>query len=71
MPQERLLGKEIDELAADLFGSKLAAHPRFRSTTNVLLDSMRGAAARSALRVERSDERLVAGWVQLVKEGLR
>jgi AcrR family transcriptional regulator len=71
LPQERVLGKEIDELAADLFGPKLAARPRFRSTMNVLFDSMRGASIRSALRTERSDERLIAGWVQLVEGGLR
>jgi len=71
LPQERLLGKEIEELAADLFGAKLASHPKFRSTTSVLIDSMRGAATRSALRADRSDERLIAGWVQLVEERLR
>ena len=71
VPQERLLGKEIDGLAAALFGDKLAAHARFRSTTTVLVDSMRGAATRSALRTERTDERLIAGWVQLVEERLR
>jgi AcrR family transcriptional regulator len=69
--QERLLGKEIDELAADLFGAKLAARPRFRATMNVLFDSMRGASIRSALRTERSDDRLITGWVHLVEEGLR
>src|SRR5205085_910618 len=71
VPQERLLGKEIDELAADLFGPKLAAHASFRSTMNVLVDSMRGAATRRALRTDPTDERLITGWARLVEERLR
>ena len=70
LPHERLLGKEITEMAADLFGPTLARHARFRTTLAVLLDSMRGAAVRAPLRSDDSDEHLVRGWVQLVKEGL-
>ena len=71
VPRERQLGKEITELAADVFGPTLASHARFRSTMGVLLDSMRGAAARAPLRTDASDERLLTGWVQLVRDGLR
>jgi AcrR family transcriptional regulator len=69
VPQERLLGKEIAEISAEVFGPELADHERFRSTIAVLLDSMRGAAMRSALRTD-SDARLVASWVQLVERDL-
>jgi hypothetical protein len=70
VPQERLLGKEIAEAAADVFGPKLAGHPQFRSTLAVLLDAMRGAASRASLRPAGGDDQLVAGWVRLVRDGL-
>jgi AcrR family transcriptional regulator len=69
LPQERLFGAASNEWAAGLFGPA-AEHPRFPALLEILLDAMRGAAARAVLRSRSSDERLLAGWNQLVKSQL-
>ena len=69
VPQERVLGHAIRDLAADLFGSAAAA-PGFAAALEVLLDAMRGAAARSVLRTEGTDARLLASWTLLMHQRL-
>jgi AcrR family transcriptional regulator len=66
VPQEKLLGGAIAAAAADLFG-EVATHGRFAAVLEVLLDAMRGAAARAVLRSPASSERLIANWTALVK----
>ncbi|MEV0431018.1 TetR/AcrR family transcriptional regulator [Micromonospora sp. NPDC050495] len=69
LPQERLFGAASNEWAAGLFGPA-ASHPQFPTVLEILLDAMRGAAARAVLRSPSSDERLLTAWTQLVKSQL-
>jgi AcrR family transcriptional regulator len=69
VPQERELGRAIREQAAELFGPA-AAVPAFGEALEILLDAMRGAAARSVLRTRRNDARLLASWTRLMHERL-
>lgn len=66
VPQERWVGGAMRVWAADLFGS-VSDHPRFEVVLEVLMDAMRGAAARSVLRSQRGEERLIAEWIRLAK----
>jgi AcrR family transcriptional regulator len=68
IPQERIVGQAIRSMAGDLFGAQVQARPGFDETLELLLDAMRGAAARSVLRSTDTDERLLACWVTLVKK---
>jgi AcrR family transcriptional regulator len=70
VPQERQVGDAISAWAAEIFGPVHAAHPRFRATLAVLLDAMRGAAARAVLRGPDSDARLLREWTRLAQEQL-
>ena len=67
VPLERSLGAAINEVAAEVFGPAVATHPQFATVLEIYLDAMRGAAARQVLRSPNSDERLLAGWTQLIK----
>jgi AcrR family transcriptional regulator len=64
VPQERLLGRAIRGLSAELFGRELSRHARFPSVLEMLTDAMRGAAARRPVRSGSSDERLLAEWIE-------
>jgi AcrR family transcriptional regulator len=70
LPQERLFAAASNEWAASLFGSA-ASHPQFPVLIGILLDAMRGAAARSVLRSPSSDERLLTEWSLLAEKLLR
>ena len=63
IPQERLLGRAIRGLSAELFGREVSAHPRFPAVLEMITDAMRGAAARRPVRSGGSDERLLSEWV--------
>lgn len=67
LPQERVIGRAIQAMAGDLFGEQVRSAPGFAVALELLLDAMRGAAARSALRGEGSDVRLAASWRVLVE----
>ena len=66
LPKERLLGKAINDMAAELFGPEVSAAPGFGECLAVLLDSMRGAASRGVLRSDRNEKRLLQMWSQLM-----
>ena len=70
LPQERVFGAASNEWAASLFGPA-AAHPQFPVFLEILLDAMRGAAARRVLRSPSSDERLLTEWTLLAEKLLR
>ena len=63
VPQERLLGRAIRGLSAELFGREVSAHPRVPAVLEMLTDAMRGAAARRPVRSSSSDERLLGEWI--------
>lgn len=67
LPQERIMGQFIRGMAADLFGAGVSQRPGFAIALEVLLDSQRGAAARSVLRSNDTDDRLIDAWVALVQ----
>lgn len=67
LPQERVLGQTIRSMATDLFGPEVTARPAFSEALEVLLDAMRGAAARQVLRAPGTDDRLVATWTALIE----
>lgn len=69
LPQERLMGQAIRELGVDLFGVA-AEKPEFADTLELVLDAMRGAAARSVLLAPAASDRLVASWTRCVRERL-
>ncbi len=71
VPLERSLGSAINNVAAEVFGPAVATHPQFGTVLEIYLDAMRGAAARQVLRSPSSDERLIAGWTQLIKTWVR
>lgn len=66
LPQERVVGATIRRIAVDLFGEECSASPGFGEALGVLLDAMRGAAARSVLRSDKNDDRLIASWTSLM-----
>lgn len=68
VPQERVLGQAIRGMAAELFGPTAQDSPRFPDALELLLDAMRGAAARSVLRSDSGDQRLLAHWTTFMKE---
>jgi AcrR family transcriptional regulator len=67
LPQERVLGQAIRGMAADLFGADAVASPRFGEALELLLDAMRGAAARGVLRTAGTDDRLVGLWAAAMR----
>jgi AcrR family transcriptional regulator len=67
LPQERILGQAIRGMAADLFGPEISATDSFGEALELLLDSMRGAAARGVLRTDATDARLLAAWSRLMR----
>ena len=67
VPQERILGQAIRSMAADLFGEELSASESFGEAVELLLDAMRGAAARRVLRSDATDARLLAAWSHLMR----
>jgi AcrR family transcriptional regulator len=67
IPQERIVGQTIRSMAGDLFGEKLRGQPGFGEALELLLDAMRGAAARSVLRSADTDDRLLHSWVAMVE----
>ncbi|MEO3828866.1 TetR/AcrR family transcriptional regulator [Actinomadura sp. B10D3] len=69
LPQERLFGAAAHEWAAGLFGPS-ASHPRFALCLGVLLDAMRGAAARRVLGSPSSDEQLLTEWTLMAEQFL-
>lgn len=66
LPQERIVGSAIRGMAADLFGVDPRTSPGFSDAMELLTDAMRGAAARSVLRAENTDDRLIALWTSLM-----
>lgn len=70
LPQERILGQAIRGMAADLFGPLAYESAAWPDTLELLLDAMRGAAARSVLRGASSDQRLLAMWSNFAKKSL-
>jgi AcrR family transcriptional regulator len=70
VPQERVLGQAIRAMATDLFGPEAQGAPGFGEALGLLLDAMRGAAARKVLRAEGTDDRLIATWTAYMKDAL-
>jgi AcrR family transcriptional regulator len=68
LPQERVIGHSIRAVTAELFGPEVSASERFADVLDLVLDAMRGAAARGVLRRPGSDERLIRLWSDLVAE---
>jgi AcrR family transcriptional regulator len=69
-PQERILGQAIRSMATDLFGPAARTSAAFGETLDLVIDAMRGAAARSVLRTDTHDEKLLASWTRLMKDAL-
>lgn len=67
IPQERMLGRGFHSVHAELFGEEMAAKPHFAAALEVLMDAMRGAAARSVLRTSASSDKLIQSWVLLME----
>jgi AcrR family transcriptional regulator len=68
LPHERRLGGQLKELAAELFGRQVAAHPAAETVYQVLLTSMRGQAMTYALNPEASrDGPHLQYWFALVE----
>ena len=67
LPQERILGQAIRGMAADLFGEDARRSAGFDEGLELLLDAMRGAAARGVLRSGETDARLLASWSHLMR----
>jgi AcrR family transcriptional regulator len=66
-PQERVLGQAIRAMAADLFDESVRERPGFAQSLELLLDAMRGAAARAVLRPVGADDRLIELWTSLME----
>jgi AcrR family transcriptional regulator len=63
---ERKLGRQLFDLAAELFGDDVAARPTFPSALDNLLALMRGSALTRILRGEFDDEqRVIAEWAAM------
>jgi hypothetical protein len=67
LPQERLIGQFIRTTTSEVFGPEWTSKPGFAEAFDILLDAQRGAAARSVLRTQDSDARLIEGWVKLMR----
>ncbi|MCW2544882.1 MAG: transcriptional regulator [Frankiales bacterium] len=65
LPHERLLGRSIRTKASELFDHD-PDDEVFMRRFEVLIDAMRGAAARTAIRSGADDARLLATWVALM-----
>lgn len=70
LPQERVIGQSIRAVAAELFGPEVSESAGFGDVLEIVLDAMRGAAARTVLRAPGSDERLMRLWAGLVADRL-
>lgn len=68
LPHERRLGQQLRELAAEVFGERLARHPSSEAVYQVLLTSMRGQAMTYALQPDapRSGPHLQY-WIAMVE----
>jgi AcrR family transcriptional regulator len=66
LPQERFLGKTIPGIAAELFGPETSSAGGFSDALAVLLDSMRGAAARGVLRSALNEKRMLTLWSRMM-----
>jgi AcrR family transcriptional regulator len=66
LPHERLLGRAIRTKAPELFAHE-PDDEVFVRRFEVLVDAMRGAAARTAIRSAAHDKHLLASWVDLMK----
>jgi AcrR family transcriptional regulator len=67
LPHERRLGRQLGDLAVEVFGEGPAAHPS-SAAYQVLMTSMRGQAMTYALRPDASREGAhLERWVALVK----
>jgi AcrR family transcriptional regulator len=66
-PQEKRVGAAIRAMVRTLFDLPADAGAVH---IELLIDSMRGAAARSSLRPRSSERRLVAGWIALMDGAL-
>ena len=68
LPHERRLGGLLRELAAELFGDTIAAHPAAETIYQVLVTSMRGQAMTYALKPDASrDGPHLQSWFALVE----
>ena len=65
LPQERATGEYNRQLGKELFPT-LRDKPGFDDAYSILLDSIRGAATRSAIRTG-GDERLINRWVTFME----
>lgn len=70
LPQERIVGQAIRSMAAEVFGEEMQQSPSFGEALELLLDAMRGAAARGVLRSSGNDARLLASWSHLMRDHL-
>jgi AcrR family transcriptional regulator len=70
LPQERVVGESIRGAAAELFGPEASEAEGFDDALTLLVDAMRGAAARAVLRSPGTDERLLELWVGFIEERL-
>lgn len=70
IPQERILGQAIRSMASGLFDTEVREHDDFNDALDVLLDAMRGAAARAVLRTTNIDERLIDLWTEMMNHRL-
>jgi len=70
-PRERELGRRIKAAAAEIFGDRNAAHPRFDELMGLLLSSMRGVALTYAFesRDPTTDPNLLT-WRRLARQML-
>jgi len=67
LPEERRLGTAIRASVDRMMGEPLVSHPRFRQVRDLLLTSMRGAAATYAFdHRDPARDPLVAQWKDLV-----
>jgi AcrR family transcriptional regulator len=70
LPQERILGHTIRSMSLELFGPTAQASSDFPQALELLLDAMRGAAARRVLTTDESEERLLQEWTALMEAAL-
>jgi AcrR family transcriptional regulator len=70
LPQERVLGHSIRGMATELFGPAAQGSTVFTETLELVMDGMRGAAARTVLRAPSQEERLISLWVELFSSRL-
>ncbi|WP_432841327.1 TetR/AcrR family transcriptional regulator [Dactylosporangium sp. CA-092794] len=68
LPQERVVGHSIRAVAAELFGPEVAEADGYGDALDIVIDAMRGAAAREVLRAPGSDDRLIRLWSALISD---